>query len=376
MSGRPPGTIPEMVRRIFAPVPAALLAAGLSLPGAAGGSPQSAAPPGELPSGELVFHTFSIAAVDRETGEVGVAVTTRNPCVGNGVPWVRAGVGAVATQARTRTAYGEELLDLLAAGRTPEEALAERLAEDEGRPHRQVGVVALAGGAAQHTGSEARDWAGHRAGPDYAAQGNLLVGPGVVDAVAEDFERTRGGGLSLADRLVSALEAGQAAGGDARRGRRQSAAVLVADPRPEGSRRADGLSTHINVCEHETPVAELRRIHDAVSQKLGYRALSLFSGGDVLQLRVLLEEAGCGDPPPLGEPGEDGYDPALRVFDPPLADAVDRCRESLGLSTPANGSPPGLADGEFLSLVRARVEAAGRGAALRARLAPLRRITR
>lgn len=362
-----------MVWRVSGPVPAALLAAGLALPGGAGAArPRS----GEMPPGERVVHTFSIAAVDRDTGEVGVAVTTRNPCVGNGVPWVRAGVGAVATQARTRTAYGAELLDLLAAGRTPEEALAERLAEDEGRPHRQVGVVALAGGAAQHTGAEARDWAGHRAGSDYAAQGNLLVGPEVVDAVAEDFERTRGGGLSLADRLVSALEAGQAAGGDARRGRRQSAAVLVADSRPEGSRRADGLSTHINVCEHETPVAELRRIHDAVSQKLGYRTLSLFSGADVLQLRLLLDEAACGDPPPPGAPGEDGYDPALRVFDPPLADAVDRCRESLGLSTPANGSPPGLADEEFLSLVWARVEAAGRGAALRGRLAPLRRITR
>lgn len=371
-----------MVSRVFGPVPALLFAAGFSLPGGAPPSGPSSGAGQAMPPGERVFHTFSIAAVDRDTGEVGVAVTTRNPCVGNGVPWVRVGVGAVATQARTRTAYGAELLDLLAAGRTPEEALAERLAEDEGRPHRQVGVVALAGGAAQHTGSEARDWAGHRAGPDYAAQGNLLVGPEVVDAVAEDFERTRGGGLSLADRLVSALEAGQAAGGDARRGRRQSAAVLVADPRPEGSRRADGLSTHINVCEHETPVAELRRIHDAVSQKLGYRALSLFTGADVLQLRLLLDEAGCGNPPPLGEPDGpnrpegDGYDPALRTFDPPLAEAVDRCRESLGLSTPANGSPPGLADAEFLSLVWARVEAAGRGDALRKRLAPLRRITR
>ncbi|MCY4058636.1 MAG: DUF1028 domain-containing protein, partial [Gammaproteobacteria bacterium] len=133
----------------------------------------------ELRPAETVFHTFSIAAVDPETGESGVAVTTRNPCVANGVPWVRVGVGAVATQARTRTQYGEELLSRLAAGMSAEEALTERLAEDEGAPYRQVGVVGLAGGVAQHTGSEARYWAGHRSGPDYAAQGNLLVGPEV-----------------------------------------------------------------------------------------------------------------------------------------------------------------------------------------------------
>ena len=334
----------------------------------------------ELPPGETTFHTFSIAAVDPETGESGVAVTTRNPCVANGVPWVRVGVGAVATQARTRTQYGEELLSRLAAGMSAEEALRERLAEDEGAPYRQVGVVGLTGGVAQHTGSEARTWAGHRSGPDYAAQGNLLVGPEVVDAVAEDFERTRGSGLSLADRLISALEAGQAAGGDARRGRRQSAGVLVADPREGGSRRDDGISTHINVCEHATPVAELRRIHDAVSQTLGYRTLTMFAGGDVVQLRVLMGAAGCAGAGAAADlPGEDDDldRPALRIFDPDLADAVDACRDEYGLSTPrSGGSPPGLADGEFVDRLWAEVEAAGRGDAVRRRLAPVRRITR
>ncbi len=321
---------------------------------------------------ETVFHTFSIAAVDRETGEVGVAVTTRNPCVGNGVPWVRVGVGAVATQARTRTRYGSELLDLLAAGRSPEDALAQRLAQDEGAPFRQVGVVALAGGTAQHTGAEASAWAGQRAGADYVVQGNLLVGPQVVDAVAASFERSRGGGLALADRLVAALEAGQAAGGDARRGRRQSASVLVADPREGHSRREDGVSTHINVCEHPAPVAELRRIHDAVSQKLGYRTLTGFSGGDVAQLRVLLAEAGCA--PPVTD--ESVRATEARAYDAALRDRVDACRAELGLSTPEQGSPPGLADPEFVAGLWERVEAAGRGDAVRRRLAPLRRITR
>ncbi|HXV85412.1 MAG TPA: DUF1028 domain-containing protein, partial [Gemmatimonadales bacterium] len=115
----------------------------------------------------LIFSTFSIAAVDPETGEVGVAVTTRVACVGNGVPWVRAGVGAVATQANTRTAYGDELLDLLAQGVPPSEALARAVAADSGAPSRQVGVIGLQGGGAQHTGSRTNPWAGHRAGPHY-----------------------------------------------------------------------------------------------------------------------------------------------------------------------------------------------------------------
>ena len=348
-----------------------LLVGGTALPGVAQEG---------LPPGESVFHTFSIAAVDPETGETGVAVTTRNPCVANGVPWVRGGVGAVATQARTRTQYGEELLSRLASGMSAEEALRDRLAHDESAEFRQIGVVGLSGGVAQHTGAEANYWAGHRAGPDYAAQGNLLVGPQVVDAVAEDFERTRGSGLSLADRLISALEAGQATGGDARRGRRQSAGVLVADPREGGSRRDDGISTHINVCEHETPVAELRRIHDAVSQKVGYRTLTMFSGGDVLQLRILIGEAGCAGPDTqadLPAEGEDLEGRALRVFDAGLAGAVDACRTELGLSTPERGgSPPGLADGEFVDRLWELVESNDRGDAARRRLAPIRRITR
>src|SRR5262245_47881701 len=100
----------------------------------------------------LAFHTFSIAAIDPRTGEVGVAVTTRVPCVGNGVPWVRAGVGAVATQANTRTEYGQILLDALAKGDEPAKALERALAADSGAQSRQVGVIAMSGKSAQHTG--------------------------------------------------------------------------------------------------------------------------------------------------------------------------------------------------------------------------------
>ncbi|NIR35806.1 MAG: DUF1028 domain-containing protein, partial [Actinobacteria bacterium] len=105
-------------------------------------------------------------AVDPATGESGVAVTTRVACVGNGVPWVRAGVGAVATQASTRTEYGEELLDMLEQGLSPGEALDRATAADEGRDRRQVGVVSVDGRAAQHTGDGPSDWKGHRSGPN------------------------------------------------------------------------------------------------------------------------------------------------------------------------------------------------------------------
>ena len=116
----------------------------------------------------LDFSTFSIVALDPATGESGVAVTTRVACVGNAVPHVRAGVGAVATQATTRVEYGPELFGLLTEGREPEEALRRAVAADPQSAQRQVGVVAANGRTAQHTGSETKPWAGHRSGPSYA----------------------------------------------------------------------------------------------------------------------------------------------------------------------------------------------------------------
>ena len=162
----------------------------------------------------LEFHTFSIAAIDPRTGEVGVAVTTRVPCVGNGVPWVRSGVGAVATQANTRTEYGQILLDALAKGDEPAKALTRALAADSLAASRQVGVIAISGKSAQHTGANDSPWAGGRAGTNYVTQGNLLVGPEVVDAVAASFEASEGAPRHLADRLIDAIAAGYAKGGE------------------------------------------------------------------------------------------------------------------------------------------------------------------
>jgi len=322
---------------------------------------------------DLVFHTFSIAAVDPHTGESGVAVTTRVACVGNGVPWVRAGVGAVATQASTRTEYGAELLDMMEIGASPREALDRATAADVDRERRQVGVVSVDGSTAQHTGTGPGAWAGHRSGPNYAAQGNVLVGPEVIDAVAETFERSEGSGRHLADRLIEALQAGQAVGGDRRVGRLQSAAVLVADPREGLSRRADGQTVHINVCEHATPVAELRRIYDTVSQTLGYRELSQPAGADVLQLRLIMHALGY-----LGRAAEPvETERESRIFDDELAAAVDSFRADHGLSHQTlGGTPPGFMDAEAIHLMWEALAEAGRDDEIRERIRALTRVRR
>ncbi len=308
----------------------------------------------------LVFHTFSIVAIDPRTGEVGVAVTTRVPCVGNGVPWVRSGVGAVATQSNTRTEYGNELLDALARGEAPNDVLKRLLAADSGAATRQVGVIDAKGRTAQHTGDRAQPWAGQRAGINYATQGNILVGPEVLDAVAKSFVFTEGQPRHLADRLIDAIAAGHALGGDRRHGLRQSAAVVVADPRPGRSRRGDGQTANINVCEHEDPVAELRRIYNAVSQTLGYRTLQQFSGGDVWQLKVLLHALGHYR---ANEPSLDARAPGANAFTPDVISAVDafRAAEKIG----GGGSPAGLVDAETVARLWAALERAGKANSVR-----------
>ena len=310
----------------------------------------------------LEFHTFSIAAIDRRTGEVGVAVTTRVPCVGNGVPWVRAGVGAVATQANTRTEYGQVLLDAMAKGEDPAKALARALAADSQAVSRQVGVIAVSGKSAQHTGANNSPWAGGHAGTNYVTQGNLLVGPEVVDAVAASFEASEGTPRHLADRLIDAIAAGYAKGGDARKGRTQSAAVIVADSRPGRSRRADGVTVNINVCENPEPVAELRRIYNTISQTLGFRQLEQFTGNDIWQLKVILNALG------LFRPNEKELRrdvPDALVYTPEAIAAVDAFRAGERLSLPALGSPPGLVDEDTVARLWAALARAGKADSVR-----------
>ncbi len=166
--------------------------------------------------------TFSIVACDLDKREWGVAVASKFLASGAVVCWARAEVGAIATQARAKVGYGPEGLSLLAEGKSANATLKTITDADSDRAERQVGIVDREGRSAAHTGEKCLEWAGHRVGDGFTCQGNILAGPGVLVAMAESFEASSG---ELADRLASALRAGDEAGGD-RRGK-QSAAVLV-----------------------------------------------------------------------------------------------------------------------------------------------------
>jgi len=203
-----------------------------------------------------IVATFSIAAFDPETESLGVAVQSKFLAVGAVVPWARAGVGAVATQAMANYNYGPRGLDLMAEGRTAEETVEGLTSADEGRDHRQLGVVDARGGAATFTGPGCFDWAGGVTGDHYAAQGNILVGQETVDAMARAYEETEG---DLAARLLAALDAGQEAGGDSRG--QQSAALLVV--REGGGYGGDNDHViDLRVDDHPDPIKELIRVRD------------------------------------------------------------------------------------------------------------------
>jgi uncharacterized Ntn-hydrolase superfamily protein len=200
--------------------------------------------------------TFSIVAFDPETDSLGVAVQSKFLAVGSVVPWASAGVGAVATQAMANYNYGPHGLELMARGKTAAETIEELTSADEDREHRQVGVVDGKGTAATFTGSECFEWAGGITGEHYVAQGNILVGRETLEAMAGTYEVTSG---DLAARLLSALDAGQAAGGDSRG--KQSAALLVV--REGGGYGGDNdRVVDLRVDDHPDPIKELIRIRD------------------------------------------------------------------------------------------------------------------
>ncbi len=194
--------------------------------------------------------TWSILALDG-TGTLGVGIASRFFAVGALCPDARSGVGALATQALVNPLYAEPGLALLAQGTPPEEVVRLLTEADPGREHRQLHVLDARGRVAAHTGRACIDWCGHVAGSDCSVAGNMLVGREVLDATAAAFERTAGSPLAL--RLVAALDAGDAAGGD-KRGR-QSAAILIAaaEPYPVLDLRVD---------DHEQPFVELRRLYE------------------------------------------------------------------------------------------------------------------
>ena len=226
-------------------------------------------PPQPPPSDFLKrAHTYSIVAYDSATGDLGIAVQSKFPNVGGLVPWAKAGVGAVATQALSNTDYGEKGLELMARGATAPEAMRIIMRGDSQPSQRQVGMVDAHGNSASWTGDSTFDWAGGRAGGGaaggknqlitghgYAAQANIMVSDATVRNMAETFERTTG---SLADRLIAALVAGQAGGGD-KRGM-QSAALLVV--RAKGG-YLGGTDRYIDIRVYDAPdpIKELQRLY-------------------------------------------------------------------------------------------------------------------
>jgi len=198
--------------------------------------------------------TFSIVARDLKAGEFGIAVQSKFLAVGAVVPWAKAGVGAIATQSWANTSYGPQGLELLASGLSATEVSARLTNADEGRASRQLGIVGMQGEPATFTGEECFPWAGGHAGEHYACQGNILVGEETVLAMARTFEGTAG---QLCDRLIAALAAGQAAGGDSRG--QQSAALLVVR-QGSGYGGFNDRFIDIRVDDHPQPIEELQRI--------------------------------------------------------------------------------------------------------------------
>jgi uncharacterized Ntn-hydrolase superfamily protein len=274
--------------------------------------------------GNPQYSTFSLCAIDPVTSQSGAAVTTRVPFVGRAVPHVRAGVGAVCTQASTRVEYGPQGLDLLAKGVAPQEVLKQLLESDAQRESRQVGLIDMKGRSAAHSGKNNGNWAGSKQGRNYTVQANIMVGPEVIEAVAASFEATEGSGWPLAERMILALEAGQAKGGDRRWGNLQSAAIKVADPNNPG-RGGDYIALAIEVGEHPEPVAEMKRIYYTTARRLGYRTFSRVDGQDVVELKRMLHALGY-------------WRPALTVFPEPASMNTEKMRDCKRRTAPSTTS--------------------------------------
>ena len=304
-------------------------------------------------AGDPQYSTFSLCAIDPATGQSGAAVTTRVPFVGRAVPHVRArpdkGVGAVCTQASTMVEFGARGLDLIEKGVEPKDIITQLLATDERRESRQVGVIDMQGRSAAHTGKQNGVWAGSKQGLNYTVQANIMVGPEVIEAVAATFEATDGVGMPLAERMILALEAGYAKGGDRRWGSLQSAAIKIADPNNPG-RGGDHIALAIEVGEHPNPVGEMKRIYMTTARRLGYREFSRVEGADVIELKRMLQTLGYWRPTLAAFP-----DPApareYGVFDEEAIAAVDKFRADNAMAY--QGNAPGLVDARFIDALRA-----------------------
>ena len=199
--------------------------------------------------------TYSIVALDAETGQLGVAVQSHWFSVGTVVPWAKAGVGAVATQSIAEPSYGPKGLALMEKGTPADEALQSLLAKDIGKNVRQVAMVDAQGNVGVHTGSRCISHASHLTGKNYSVQANIMAKPTVPSAMVQAFESTTG---DLAARMLAALDAAEGEGGDLRG--RQSAAMLVVSGEPTGDPWTDRI-VDLDVADHENPLIELRRLY-------------------------------------------------------------------------------------------------------------------
>ena len=241
---------------------------GLALLGSALACAAPPADPAAAPLPARPVHTFSIVARDPQSGELGVAVQSHWFNVGPLVAWAEAGVGAVATQSFVNVSFGPRGLELLRAGKPPADALRELTAGDPGEAVRQVALVDAKGRVAAHTGARCIAWAGHATGDGFSAQANMMEGDRVVAAMSAAFEAAEG---ALAERLLAALDAAQAAGGDIRG--QQSAALKVVAGTRTGDPSRDVL-VDLRVEDHPAPLAELRRLLDV------HRAYASMNAGD------------------------------------------------------------------------------------------------
>ena len=235
------------------------------------------------------IHTFSIVAYCADEAAWGVAVASKFPAVGAVVPWTQAGAGAVATQSYAKMGFGPDGLCLMSQGESANDALRALLDADPQRETRQVALVDARGGVAAHTGSECHNWAGHRLGDGFSAQGNLLAGEAVIDAMATAYTRADG---ELADRLVTALRAGEYAGGD-RRGK-QSAAVQVARPNGGYGKDTDRY-LDLRVDDHAEPVErlmELVQMHHLYFQPPKPEDAVLIEGDVARELQAMMIKRG------------------------------------------------------------------------------------
>ena len=217
-----------------------------------------AKPLGQVATQANPVATFSIVGFDPRTGDLGVAVQSKFFAVGSVVPWAQAGVGAIATQSYANVSYGPEGLELLTKGQTARETVKALTSADKDRRLRQLGIVDARGNSTSFTGSGCHQWAGHSERPNFCAQGNILTGKKVVDAMAASFEQSQKKGMvGLCNWLADALTAGQNAGGDSRG--RQSAALLVV--RKNGGYAAgNDRFIDLRVDDHKTPIIELHRL--------------------------------------------------------------------------------------------------------------------